>query len=386
MPKSLLILIVAAVAGLSVLTWFQFFRDPSAAPPVIGGVVDGEDVPELPVKEKDEPLEPAEIPRDVPLEVRASELMRALVRAMLGTGEPVSPEDLAWLRDTEEGVAELMKLLENSDDDNLKAVVLLTLGQSRIDGTFDALKDASGGQYGDALRTAGVAGMINGQEESIPVLRRIYSETRDEGVAAASLQVLAHLDYDRALAAFSDLLASTPDATRRDTLYQILGGHRFPLETEEPEVMVRFRAELDGLYPAEPDPDPEQVIVIDNLVDQLIREEDPRLRMASTVVLARMPGRKAEEAFVKRYRAADDDHKLGLLGLIHPDNSRGKIKAFLRLAPEMEDQRQREMLSMQVATWRDPRIVGEVRIWRDLEKDETIRQRLDLAIREMEGR
>ena len=386
MPKSLLILIVASIAGLSVLTWSQFFREPPEAPPIISGGAGGKGAPEVPGKGQVEPSIPVEIPRDVPLAVAASKLMQALVEAMLGVGDPLSHDDLAWLSATEEGVAELMRLLETSEDDNLKAAVLITLGKSRLGGTLATLEEAAGGRYGDTLRTAGIVAMINGQDGSIRVLRKVLDGTRDEGVAAASLQVLAHQDYDRALLTFADLLAVTQAEVRRDTLYQILGGQSCPLETDEPEVMARFRSGLHGLIPPEPEPNPEQSKVIDNIVDQIVRDTDPRVTTLATMVLVRMPGQKAEDAFIARYKAADTGFQFEMVGMLHPDSSRGKIGAFLRLAPGMADRRQRDILSARVAEWRDSRIVDEVRVWRDREEDQEIRQRLDETIRRMEGR
>jgi hypothetical protein len=386
MPKSLLILILAAVIGLSVLTWFQFFEPPpDAAPDKGGGVNPGG--PKDPFRNGPAvPDVPPVIPRDVPLSVRALEYLTRMKLAMLGEGPPVDAAAMAWLRDTEEGLAELRKLLRNSKDEDIKVAALLTIGQSKLDGTFDTVKEAALGGYGERFQTAGIVAMMAGRDEGIPVLGEVFLETRDEGVAAAALQVLSHLDYDRALAAFGDLMGRVQDPGRRDTLYQILGGHRFAVETDEPPTMVEFRSGLVGLHPPPPDANPDQMQIIDNIVEHAMREEDPKLQIGAEIVLARMPGKKAEEAFIQKFEAADQDHRHGMMGLIEPQLSRGKIDAFLRMAPEMEDRKLRDILSFQASQWGDPRIVDELRIWRDREDDELIRKRLEETISRFETR
>jgi len=386
MPRSVLILIAGAVAALGVLTWYQLFQDSRVASPEFDGSSNQVAPSDPGADRQDQPIFPVVVPRDVPLSVRALELLQALTRSMLGKGPPLNDADLAWLRGTEEGVAELRRLLETSEDDNLRAVVLLTLGQGTVNGTFETLKEAAEGDYGEKLRTAGIVAMMNGQTEAIAVLHDIFVDTRDPGVAAASLQALSHASPDLALVSFEDLLARTQDAGKRDTLYQILAGHPWSLKTDEPEVMVQFRGELPGLNPPVQDPTQKESRAIDGIVEHLEREEDPILRGLGTVILARMPGAKAEQVFMARYKAADNAHQQALLGLINPDMCRGKINALLGIAPEMKDRRQREILSMQAANWPNPNIVGELRVWRSLEEDDSIRLRLEETIRRLEGR
>jgi len=253
-------------------------------------------------------------------------------------------------------------------------------------GTFTTLKEAARGDYGDRLRTAGIVGMRNGSVEAIAVLHDIFVGARDQGVAAASLQALSQAAPNLALASFEDLLARTQDAGKRDSLFQVLCGHSLIVTTDEPEVMAHLRANLPRLSLPVRDPDFGLSEVIDGIVDLVVREEDPDLRELGAIVLSRMPGAKAEQAIVDRFKAVDDAHQQALLSMVNSDMCRGKMTAFLRMAPEMKDRRQREVLSMQAATWLNPNIVGELRVWRSREQDESIRRRLDETIRRIEGR
>ncbi len=340
MPRSVLILLAGAVAVLGVLTWYQLVQDSPVAPPEYNGSSNQVAPSDPGADRQDQPIHPVVVPRDVPLSVRALELLQALTRSMLSEGPPPDDADLAWLRGTEEGAAELRRLLETSEDDDLRAVVLLTLGQSTMKGTFTTLKEAARGDYGDRLRTAGIVGMRNGSVEAIAVLHDIFVGARDQGVAAASLQALSQAAPNLALASFEDLLARTQDAGKRDSLFQVLCGHSLIVTTDEPEVMAHLRANLPRLSLPVRDPDFGLSEVIDGIVDLVVREEDPDLRELGAIVLIRMPGAKAEQAIVDRFKAVDNAHQQALLSMVNSDMCRGKMTAFLRMAPEMKDRRQ----------------------------------------------
>ncbi len=351
---------------------------PPSGPPAASGTATSVREPPSSLPAVREP----EIPPVPPGETRAERARRRLLEGLRDAGREV---DLAGLREmarTEAGVTELLRLLSDSRDVRVRALIVLVLGESAGDRAFGAVEEAARGDLGDEIRTAGILALGQVKHEgAVARLAELASGEPDPRYRSAALQALVERDSPEAVRALADLLACAPVPADQGRIWMAIGGEAFQEIPSEPEEIARVRrSRSPPLVPV-----PEAREAFREMLDRAVAARDPGIAMAAGSAPLRMPGEETRRAFLRIWERAEEPVRDALLGRVDPSVSPDKFREIVSRAAdfEREDQRARVAEMLSLATEKD--LLPALRAWLRKEKVAAIRERLEEAIRRLAG-